>query len=217
MLDNVVISQAGAFLAALPALFGLGSGIAGMIKQGVSGSPADSAVKAAQQQSSKVSESGGDLLKEGGATGAPGENFFSALLGNREQALSAMAPEVSTIVDQYDAAKKTAAEFSPRGGGRATLNSELPFKESGKIAGLISGARGNAATQLMNAGMQKRQLGAGLTSAGLQGTLGGARLAQGQQQFGAEQWSKLGSGIGNSLSALLAKGGGFKSNSTGSF
>jgi hypothetical protein len=206
MFDSVVISQAGGFLALLPSLFGLGSGIAGAIKQGISGSPADAAVKNAQDQSGKVSNSGGDLLREGASTSAPAKNFFSSILGNREQALSAMAPEVSTIVDQYDAAKKTAAEFSPRGGGRATLNNELPFREAGKIGSLVAGARGNAATQLNQTGLAERQLGAGLTSTGLQGIISGARLGQGQQEFGAQQWSKIGAGLGNSLSALISAG-----------
>lgn len=100
--------------------------------------------------------------------------FYRMLLGDREAAMEAMGPEISTIVSQYDAARKAAAEFAPRGGGKTQVLAESPFREAGDIARLIQTARQGAVTGLERLGGTYGQLGQGqlaLASSAWQATM----------------------------------------------
>jgi hypothetical protein len=75
--------------------------------------------------------------------------YYQGILGgNRADIMSTLAPEVSTLESGYKNAAKNIGTFTPQGGGMTTLLSELPFKETGDVTNLISGARSNAASSL---------------------------------------------------------------------
>ncbi len=66
------------------------------------------------------------------------KDFFTALMsGDRKTILDTLAPEVDTLTSQYDTGKKTAEEFAPRGGGRAAVLEELPFRKAGEINKMV--------------------------------------------------------------------------------
>ena len=199
-----VILQAG-FLALLPSLVGLGTSIFGGVKQAVSGSAADPSIKAAQDQAAKATQQGTNVLNQSAATTAPAKSFFASILGNRENALSALAPQVSTLVDQYDAGRKALQEFSPRGGGRVAQANELPFQEAGKISDILQTARAGAANNLATIGGQERGTGAGLIGEGTSALGRAAGTAIEQQKAKNQQWAQIGSGIGSSLTSLVGQ------------
>lgn len=101
--------------------------------------------------------------------------FYRRLLGDRQAAMEAMAPEISTIVSQYDSARKAAAEFAPRGGGKTQALVESPFREAGDIARLVQTARQGAVKGLEEVGGAYGQLGQaqlGLAGANWQNIMG---------------------------------------------
>ncbi len=125
---------------------GAGFGIADLIKgpsaaQKATQSGLTSNIDTAKKTNADLTKSSTGLIKSGGDKAQTSGNYFTSLLGNRSQAMQAIDPEVTTVMDQFDAAHKAAAEFTPRGGGRATLNSEQPYKMSGTIGKLLAARR----------------------------------------------------------------------------
>ena len=132
-------------------------------------------------------------IQQGLDTMAPAKDYFSKALGGDRQALSdLLAPEVSTVLSQYDNAAKTAAEFAPRGGGRTAALADAGFKKAGAYGTALAGLRTGAATNLAGIGEKEAQL--GLQGEGLEATERG-------QDIGL-----LSSLLGNKFSSETAKG-----------
>lgn len=145
-------------------------------------------------------------------------SFYRTVLGGGQDATTAlMAPEVSTVLGQFDNASKAAAELGPRGGGRAAIQAETPFKKAGAYVDLLGRAKQTAAQGLAG-------IGAGQTTAATArrgqdvstlGTIMGGQteLARQQAEFQHGDVAGLGKGIGSMLTNILSgtKFGGGKS------
>ena len=134
-------------------------------------------------------------------------NFWGPLLnGNRNAQMSAVGPEVSNISSQYQAARKAAAEFSGRGGGRMAGLQSSRFQQVGATTNLLNSLKPKAAEGMTDIGKILAQLGidAGHLGDSMTGPIQGGINAQNQQQ------GQLGEGIGKILGTLLtgSKGGG---------
>lgn len=154
--------------------------------------------KTAQGLSSSLTKNGIDT------TGTAG-NYFSSILGNREQALASADPEITTIMDQFDKAHKAAAEFAPRGGGRATLNAQQPYAQAGIIGKILAGKRDNAASSLSTLGLNETGMGINSLNAG---TTAAAHLGEnelGYQKMKGAEFGGIGKGIGDFLGTMLTK------------
>lgn len=195
---------------------GAGFGIADLIKgpskaQKATQGGLETNIDTARQTNADLTKSSTGLISSGQDKVGTAGNYFTGVLGNRAQALSAADPEISTIMDQFDAAHKAAAELSPRGGGRATLNAQKPYQMSGQIGKLLQASRGNAASILSNLGINEEGLGiqeggqaisalnAGTSAANALGENEAGYQKQKGSEFGA-----IGSGIGGLLGKLLA-------------
>jgi hypothetical protein len=161
-------------------------------------------------QGNKILNTGVDTL------GAP-LSYYQGLLGNRQEALTAAAPEISTIQGQYNTAAKAVSEFSPRGGGRVAQGSELPFTKQAAIQDVINKQRPAAAqgitqiaTLLGQLGISQEQIASvfsqlGISSQSLsqEGSIARGNLLLGQSSNANSTSSDLGSGIGTILAGLM--------------
>src|SRR5881396_3537107 len=72
----------------------------------------------------------GPLLRQGQSAYGPVMDYWSRILsGNRGEMTSALAPEIEQIGQGYGAQTQALANLMPRGGGRATLLSQLPYQQ----------------------------------------------------------------------------------------
>jgi hypothetical protein len=160
----------------------------------------------ANTMSKDLAKSSTGLVESGKGKADTGANYFTGLLGNRSQALSAIDPEVSTIMDQFDAAHRAAAEFSPRGGGRATLNAQKPYQMSGAIGKLLSASRTNAASVLANLGINEEGLGLQQSGQSISALNAGTAAASDLGKLGLakdERNDKNIAGLGESVGGIL--------------
>ena len=133
-------------------------------------------------------------------------DFLTPLLtGGRQAALESAAPEVNTILSQYDTAKKSISEFSPRGGGTNSQLADLPFKESGDITNLLSREKSAAASNLASVGGTEGSLASSLLP---RDTGAGSSLLNYALGNKAQQGQMFGS-LGTSIGTLLGKIPGF--------
>lgn len=124
--------------------------------------------------------SGEQGFKDANDAMQPYADYFSKLAGgDRSEALSAMAPQIDPITQQFDSIKQMFSETGARGGGSTSTMAQAPYQETAQISGLLSKARSDAATQgsglaLARGGQAQtqEQLGRGLTQDALQGLLG---------------------------------------------
>lgn len=152
------------------------------------------------------------LLASRGALGTA-QNFLQSLVGGgRTSAMQAAAPEVNTILSQYDTAKKSLSQFAPRGGGTNAQLANLPFQESGAVTNLLAGERSQAAQALGSLGLGEGQLGSSLLP---RDTGAGSTLLNYALQNKAQEGAMFGD-VGTSLGTLfgtLFGGGGSSSGS----
>lgn len=92
-----------------------------------------------------------------GASGAdalgPVLQYFRQLAGGDPSALmAATAPDRTRVVDQYDTARRSISNFSPRGGGTNASLATSRFNEGTDLATLTSNMRTNAANKLGDVG-----------------------------------------------------------------
>lgn len=131
-------------------------------------------------------------------------NYYSGILsGDRQQALETVAPEVNTILGQYDTAKKAVSEYAPRGGGTATTMANAPYALSGQITNLLNTVRPQAAQATTGIGQFLDTLGTTQTgqSEGLINANVLAQLAKTGQQ--SQYAGLLGGALGGILPSLL--------------
>lgn len=107
----------------------------------------------AQAQGEASSASGTDAL-------APVMKYLQSILGGDPSALmAATQPERGRVIDQYDTARKSAAEFGPRGGGTTGALAKSRFDQASSLADITSGARRDAVATEGELGLQLKQLG----------------------------------------------------------
>ena len=103
------------------------------------------------------------LAASGAADLNPVLKYFKDLVsGNPTDVLNATTPQRRRVIDQYDTARRSSAQFTPRGGGSASAQQESRAREAGDIASLTSDTQANAATALGALGENERN--AGLTA-----------------------------------------------------
>lgn len=107
-----------------------------------------------------------DLFKQ---SAQPAVDYWSNILSGDKSAINSfLGPELSRIHTAYGAEKQSLAEFSPRGGARASGNIDLANREASTMGDFISKARPQAAGAL----------------GGLAGTFGGLSEGFGGQAIG---------------------------------
>ncbi len=141
---------------------------------------------------------GSDVFKSGlTALGKP-LSYYEGLLGNRQEALTAAAPEVSTIQGQFDTAARAVAEFSPRGGGRVSRSADLPFTKQAAVQDVLTKQRPAAAQGITQIGQLLSQLGLSQEQVGEMLS----QLGISEQQLGANE---LESAIGTRMGQTAQK------------
>ena len=157
---------------------------------------------------------GSELFGEGGAALAPvlGQ-LLKILSGNSADLTQAIEPQVRGVVDQYDTARRAAAEFTPRGGGQASENARSRSEEAGKISEIRSNAITSATKDLQSLGAMllsqgNAAMGEGLNAeASAMNTLMGlVRSAMEGEQQKRSNWLGIGKLLGSVLLAPFTGG-----------
>ncbi len=132
------------------------------------------------------------------------------LSGDRSKVLATEAPEISSLLSSYDAARKSAGQLNPRGGGRSQILNELPYKEAGDVNKLVQEDRPRAAKDLTGVaeaqtylGGQEQNLAANDVNSSLQFLLGKAGVQLDQAKLQSENGQQIGQAIGQALPELL--------------
>jgi hypothetical protein len=147
--DNIDWGQVAATgLAVIPSLFaGSRGSIAGPVSE-------------IQDSARKTGEAGAKLAAEGAdALQGPLKYWSDLLSGDPNASMAATAPERRRIIDQYDTARRSSAQFTPRGGGQASTQMESRAQEAGDLATVGATARENAASALGSLGLNQQQVG----------------------------------------------------------
>ena len=131
-------------------------------------------------------------------------SYLPLLTGDRQAKIEGLGPEVNQISAQYDTARRAAAEFTPRGGGRTAALAEVPFRKAGAITSLLQKVRPEAAGKvtdigqlLASIGLTAMPRGEGGAAASLLSTLTAER---GQTM---KLWGDIGVGAGEILAKVL--------------
>ena len=150
-----------------------------------------------QQQSLQLSDLG---LK--GLT--PAIDYYTRLLsGDRGQAAAALAPDLERISDQSTASTQALSNLMPRGGGRASLLSQLPYETMRQGQNLFQQLRPQAASQLGGLGGQ-------LMGQGVQSLLGSTSAGQSLLGYAVQksiQDRLRGQAIGAGLHSIFSQAG----------
>src|SRR5213592_1781670 len=140
----------------------LGSSLLGSALAGRQSPEQRRALQLSNQAQTQGLAAAGPLLSLAPRTYGPVMDYWSRILsGNRGEMTSALAPEIEQIGQGYGTQTQAAANLMPRGGGRATLLSQLPYQQMGDIQRLMQTARPQAAQGLLQAGQSAIQGGIG--------------------------------------------------------
>lgn len=178
----------------LPMLFGGGQDDA-KIKSAVG--DLEKSTKRLTGQAESLSGQGADVL-------GPALKYLKAASGGDRQALlQATMPERRRVMDQYDAAKKSVAEFAPRGGGQAGAFAALNASQASDLAEVGATARRDAIDRSAGVGLNLKSLGlnAEQGAANNINSLIQTYLTQAQQK-GASA-SSLGEGLASLIAMVL--------------
>ena len=147
--------------------------------------------------------------------GAAGRFYNTILSGNKDAISNLLAPQVSTVLGQYDNAAKSVAQFAPRGGGATQTLAQLPFQKATAAGNAYQGVLPSAAAGAASVGSAEGNIGGNelATTTGLSPSLSGFQTQQNQlQASGGAGLSKSianqGAGLGALLGKLLGQGGG---------
>ena len=130
--------------------------------------------------------------------------FYQTLLGGDRAALTeTLAPEIGTVVSQFDTARKNIAQFAPRGGGRTAQLAESQFDVADIITRLLTTARREAAGGIAGIAGQLGALGTGELgiSTGSVANLLNTLVARRGQNIDVQ--TQLGTGIGRLISQII--------------
>jgi len=220
----------GTSLAFLPGLLGAGSAISGALegrgKGGSGGSslpggtiggmiPGGNMFPEQQARIKQMQDYGTEDVASSRKALDPALGYYGKLLsGDRGAAMEAVAPEVGTILGQYDTARKAVSQNAPMGGGRTRALASLPFQKLGAVQNLLFGARRDAAEKSASLGLNLGQqatsrLGAGLnaydsmlgrqlSAAGVSDELGMRRA-----EIEYKRQKDLGASIGGFINSIL--------------
>lgn len=150
----------------------VGSGIGAVASLFGAGGPSKEERALMQQQanlmrqgsaaSSRLTPLGTNLIRRGASALAPVQSYYGRILGGDRGAMTeALAPEIGQITEGYRSARESQAALQPRGGGRATLLSSLPYQQSRDISTLFQTARPAAAQGLTQVGQATGAMGQG--------------------------------------------------------
>lgn len=157
--------------------------------------PATSAsvIQQLEGKSASATTLAGDLGKQGNALLDPASDYLKAILsGDRQETLQATMPERRRVIDQYSAAKKAIAEFSPRSGGQAGAGLKLQAQEASDLAGIVPQARQSAVQQAVSAGTALQGLGLSAESLA-SGDLSAVLQALTAKDANGVDWAAIGS------------------------
>lgn len=138
---------------------------------------------ASAREAPKYIQSAADTYDRAESAYQPGLDYVTKVLGGGATTMEAIAPEVTGLRNQYQQATQAASQFAPRGGGRAAVLSELPYRQASDVMDLFSQARRGAAELLPTYGQGITQIGAGRADlANVQ-----ANVAEVQRRIGATE------------------------------
>ncbi len=141
-------------LGALGGPVGLAAGIGSTLLGGLLGrsgpSKEEKAVLANQAKAQQLSMGiAQPLASQGLANSGLASDYWSRLLsGDRASATAAAAPDILRIGQGYDAAARSSAALSPRGGPSAEFLAEQPFNRQRDVSLLLGSQRGDAASKV---------------------------------------------------------------------
>ncbi len=164
-----------------------------------------------QKQADFANPTGNASVTNASGNLATAANYDLGILsGDRSKVLATEAPEISSLLSSYDAARKSAGQLTPRGGGRSATLNELPYKEAGDVNKLVQEARPRAAKDLTGVaeaqtylGGQEQNLAANDVNSSLQFLLGKAGVQLDQAKLRNESGQAIGQAIGEALPQLL--------------
>lgn len=158
---------------------------------------------------------GAQALDQRGQTlSATGMDALSPVLGQLMKLFSgdenaigdATRPQVKGVLDQYDAARRSIAQFAPRGGGRETALATSRFSEASDIGNIRSNAVTSATQQLSTIGASLLNAGENEQTQSLSSLMGLLQNAQQDKSNSAALWSQIGIHAGKLAAAWFTGG-----------
>jgi hypothetical protein len=161
-------------------------------------------IKAIEGQSSDLRKTGTDLTAKGSAALDPVLKYFQALAsGDPSQALAATQPQRGRVIDQYDAARRSASQFTPRGGGQASTEQESRSREAGQLADTTAQARSEGARDLASVASDTTRTGLSAEEASIQAMVSTLQPLLAKQQQEGQDVGKIFAGIGELVGAFF--------------
>jgi len=162
----------------------------------------------AQAEGAASSSAGTDAI-------APVMKYLQSILGGDPQAmLAATQPERGRVIDQYDTARRNAAEFGPRGGGTTGALAKSRFDQASSLSDITSSTRRDAAAtegqlglQLKSLGLSAEQLASTDLNSIINAILNKQYLDVQKRGQNAGLLGDVGSAAGSIISAIITKGG----------
>ncbi len=168
-------------------------------------------------------ESAAALRQKGAMLGGQGQQalaptlaYYQALIGQDPGALmAATAPERGRVIDQYDSARRAAAEFGPRGGATNAAIANSHFQQAQQLGDITSMAKRDATSQLAalgatmtGLGLSADQLASMDLNAVIQAVLGQEYLDVQRRGQTMAMWSGVGEAAGGLAGLYLTREGG---------
>jgi len=148
---------------------------------------------------------GAGLADEATSALAPLLKQLQKLISGDEGATNeAIQPQARAIIENYNTARRSLAEFAPRGGGSASASAESRFKEAGDISSLRSQVRTSAISELSQVAGQELSAGTALEETGLSGLVNLVQEAIQSKGQNAGLWGKIGAGVGGLIGFMVA-------------
>ncbi len=178
---------------------GGGGALASFLGSRGSSDDLDAVLRQLGTQATQQTEQGQDLLDLGTSSLQPALRFLTAITRGDAGAIGSVTrPERTRVLDQYDAARQSVAQFTPRGGGQTSAISTSFTDEANTLSNIFATGRREGATALSQVGAGLTRTGAGTTASGTQ-SLGSLVQAFLNQDAQARQSS---GGFGEALGSL---------------
>lgn len=167
----------------------------------------DPILKSLQDKSADAGTQGKQLSGMGADALAPVLDYFKKVLGNDPSAImQATQPQRGRVIDQYDTARKSIANFAPRGGGSSEAYAGSYVSEGQDLSALTSQARTEATGQAAQLGTALEGLGLSaqqLQSADLNTIIQAILSKQGLDLIKSGQNKQMAAGLAEGLGTLL--------------
>ena len=183
---------------------GAGAGLLGSLFAPKRSPELSSNIKNIEGSAAGLKKTGTDLTAQGSSGMAAALKYFQALAsGDPSQALAATQPQRGRVIDQYDAARRSASQFTPRGGGQASTEQASRASEAGQLADTTAAARSEGAKEAAAVGGTMTQQGLSAEEQSINAMVSTLQpLIQQQQQQGADV-GKIFSGIGELVGSFF--------------